>query len=671
MEQGSRLARLGRQVGAWVAAWPPSAWLGVVLAVGIAVWITLPAWGPRPISGDDIPYHLLRTDWGISQVLARFRLDAWFARDYLGHQGYLFYGPGVTWFIALARVLSLGLLSNVTGLNLVTIASFVLFPAAVAFIARSYGLGRRASGIAALLALLVSNPFGLGLHGTFVIGLISHQVGAIWFCLALGSLLRIPVDDRPRWVVLGGVSLAMLAVTHQLSGIVLLIVWVVSFLCLPLSDRPTADMFKRLAVTGALAFGLAGFYMLPALAHRDLVGQVTGWDTPPLGQRLDDVFRGDMLFPPGVALAMLLGWAYGAYRLSRNRRYALALMAAPLTFLIFGHWAGRTGFSMVTSQIANRGLGYAGVLALLPLAAFLGKAATWLAERIPGADLTLVVVIGMAVFQLQGPWRTVPAQEGEPTPQWRAAATELARIVPAKARFAVERDLANASTYAHVPHEDMWLTYASGRNSLNGEGAEYSPVMSAIFAADQVGQESATQVADTLPRLGVTHLVVVRESTLASLTATGSFKVVWQRPPVTILEVLPASGQPPPSSLLSAAGPLSAKTAQGDPEHLRIAFDAPQRTNAQVALSWSPKWRASVDGKSAEVVRGPDSIMQVALPAGAHTLALDFGPDVWDWTGLLLTFVTIAGFAAWGFRRRPWFRRGREAILSRLSPGGS
>ena len=57
---------------------------------------------------------------------------------------------------------------------------------------------RLPAGIAAVLSLLVSSEFGPGLQGLYLIGLVSHQLGAPLFCLALGALLRVPSDARRR-----------------------------------------------------------------------------------------------------------------------------------------------------------------------------------------------------------------------------------------------------------------------------------------------------------------------------------------------------------------------------------------------------------------------------------------------------------------------------------------
>jgi hypothetical protein len=51
----------------------------------------------------------------------------------------------------------------------------------------------------------VDSPFGgVGLKGSFGIGLIPNQLGAVLTCLALGAMLRLAADPGPRRVVVAG-----------------------------------------------------------------------------------------------------------------------------------------------------------------------------------------------------------------------------------------------------------------------------------------------------------------------------------------------------------------------------------------------------------------------------------------------------------------------------------
>src|SRR4029078_8424274 len=131
-------------------------------------------------------------------------------RFVLGHQEFLFNGQGLTWLMALVRAVTLGSVSSVGARKAVIVASFVAQPAAVCFLARSFGLGRRASSLAGVLSLLVSTPYGVGLQGVFETGVVPHQVWAVFFCLALGAAVRTTADGRRRWIILLAVSLAAL-----------------------------------------------------------------------------------------------------------------------------------------------------------------------------------------------------------------------------------------------------------------------------------------------------------------------------------------------------------------------------------------------------------------------------------------------------------------------------
>ncbi|MGH9036051.1 MAG: hypothetical protein ACRD0O_09820, partial [Acidimicrobiia bacterium] len=150
-------------------------WAGLAVGMAVAIVLVLPAFGPRPPAGEDVMAHLVRADFGIPELVARGRLDGWFPRFVLGHQEFLFNGPGLVWLMALLRGATLGTLSNTGALKVVSIGSFVALVPAAWFLARSFGLSRRAAGLAAVLATCVSNPFGLGLEGLFDTGLIPHQ----------------------------------------------------------------------------------------------------------------------------------------------------------------------------------------------------------------------------------------------------------------------------------------------------------------------------------------------------------------------------------------------------------------------------------------------------------------------------------------------------------------
>lgn len=634
--------------------WPVAAIAGVVGAVVLAAWVTRGVWGAGPPAGEDVMFYLVRSEFGIGDLLLDGRLDGWTTRLYLGHQQFLVRGPDVYPLVTLARGITLGSLSVTGAVKAVGLLSFLAMPVAMAFVARSYSLSRRAAAVAALLTLLVSSPFGLGVHGLYQTGLLAHQLGAVWFGLALGCVLRVPVDGRARWVVLGAISSALLLLTHQISFGVMVFVAVVSLATLFLTDRPGLRVLGRLAALAGIAVGLAAWWVIPRLAHNDLLGGGATWGTPPLGDRVREILDGDILVPAGVAVAGLVGWAYAAVRVARRRRYAAAPVLVMLLGLPLAHWAAHEWpTDIVAIQLANRGLGYLGLLGLLPLAALIGDAATVASRHRRGLDVAVIGATAALVLAVQGPWADVPQELAEPVPQMRAAARELSKVVPDGARFAVERDYPLEIARTGVIHPETWLAWASGRDLLNGVGLESSVVTRAPFVPDAIGSEPPARVADELAHAGVSHFVTTDLATLRELLASGRFRVVWRDAPIAILAVVGEEGQPEPDALITAPGTrLDARVKVAAAEHLGIELDAERDALAELALAWSPKWHATIDGAEVPLARGNDGFIELEIPSGEHRLDLRYEPDGWDRVGLALSVATAATLVVFAVSRR-------------------
>ena len=125
---------------------------------------------------------------------------------------------------------------------------------------------------------------------------------------------------------------------------------------------------------------------MPAFAHNNLRGALTGWDNPPLAERLADLLAGRLLFHGLLVWLLLAGWLYAVHRFQQRQPWALALVVTPFAYLwvadLFLRWDPN---NVVSMQLANRGLGYVGVLAVLPFAALLAGATTQLGIGAAGA----------------------------------------------------------------------------------------------------------------------------------------------------------------------------------------------------------------------------------------------------------------------------------------------
>jgi hypothetical protein len=629
---------------------------GLLIAVVLALWLTTSLWGREPPSGDDTMAHLIRAQFTLNELVPHAQLDGWQPRFGLGYQQFLFYGPGFTWLVMILHWLSLGLLSVAGAFTVAAIASFVALPLSVAYLAVSFGLGRRAAGLAAILVLCVSSPFGgIGLEGTFGIGLIPNQLGAVFTCLALGAMLRLVADPGPRRVVLAGIALAAVFVTHAISAVILAVLLTIILLTFLGTERWQARMVPDLIGAFLLACGLAAFWLVPAFAHNNLRGALTSWDNPALAERLADLLAGRLLFHGLLVWLLLAGWLFAVHRFQQRQPWALALVVTPFAYLwvadLFLRWDPN---NVVSMQLTNRGLGYVGVLAILPSAALLAHATTQLAQRrwrVAG-ETVAIMAAALLVVGIAGATRSEVVGQQTPTPQLRALAAQLAAHVPDGARFVTQRDFPNERRITGVPHPDFWLPWASGRDTLNLFNIESSTTGWPGHLADHLTEQPPEVAADELARLGVTHVAVINDQAAQPFLASSRFTTVWRSPPMALLAVASRQGQPAPGSLLSIPVAAQARLVRAEAQHLVIEATTGEPASATIAVAWSPKWHAGVNGRAAALGRSASGLLMLSLPAGTSSIELVFAPDVWDALGATLTGLVFAALGGLAWRRR-------------------
>jgi len=640
----------------------PAGVAGPALGVALALVLVRHVVGGRPPAGEDVMAHLIRADFAVPHLVAHLRPDGWFPRLVLGQQEFLFNGPGLTWLLALLRAVTFGALSTPGALKVVCVAAVAALPPAVAFLARSYGLSRPAAGLAAVLSLLVSSPYGPGLQGLFTVGLVPNQVGAVLFCVALGAVVR-TVDGprhRPawRWPALAAVAGAGLLVTHLISALILAVFVALTLAARAVVGRPSRRGLGRLAATAAATGGLAAFWLVPMLAHRDLAGVYTGWETPPLPTRLADIATGRILFPAGLAVLVAAGWLYQGVRAVTARRRGrrsppvevlaaagahggrapLVWVAVAAAYLPLSYGILRlAGPGDVTLQLPNRGLGYAGLLAVFAVAA----PAAAIAGRFGRAGQVAALVLAGGAVLAFAPGRSAPGQLPEPHRELRAAAGALRHLVPAGARFATQRDFPAEISRTGIVHPETWLARVSGRNSLNGFNLESVSTPDAAFEPEALEADDPSASADRLARFGVTHVVVTDDPVMVRLARSERFRLVWHETPISILAVEPRDGAPPPASLVDSPLPLSAFVVDTRPEHVGLDVHADGAAPTSVAVAWSPKWHGRLDGRSLRLRPSEDGLIEADLPPGEHQLRLDYRPDGWDRLGIALTALTL------------------------------
>ena len=90
-----------------------------------------------------------------------------------------------------------------------------------------------------------------------------------------------------------------------------------------------------------------------------------------------------------------------------------------------------------------------------------------------------------------------------------------------------------------------------------------------------------------------------------------------------------------------------------------------QPISASIAVAWSPKWHARVNGRAAALGRSANGLLMLSLPAGTSSIELVFAPDVWDALGATLTGLVFAALGGLAWRRRRGAQGRSQAKVAR------
>ena len=628
-------------------------WLGIGLGTLVVAWLTRGAWTGSLLQGGDALFHLIRADQGI-ELLKQGQINGWSPRYYLGSDLFLFYGPGLVWFTALIKLIGLGALDNGTSLTVAVLISLLVVPAAVAFLARSMGLSYRTAGIAALLSPLVSTVWGVGIDGVFQNGLLTHQLGAVLWLLGLGCLIRVCRNPEPKWIVATAALAAYLAITSPVVLAMLAAVGLAAVAAIQFAERPGWKAPARALLVCVMTAGLAGFWLIPALAHRDLKGGSTWWGGYEPFELLGQILFGRLVLPPGVAAAAIVA---AVVMVRRGNRSEWLLLVVPTVYLAIEAWAQtQPPRDMIVAQFQNhRGLGLVGLLLVIPLAWSLDalgrRARAWRTDRTQAASLAIITLV---VAASMSPWAERARPHPEPFEQTQEAAKVLAGTVPAGGRFAFVRghdELGATGTIS--PHH--WLARYSGVPLLNGVGLETTRAHAAYRVGEDIANVSPEQSSRGLIKYGTTHLVTTDPDQTMKLANSGLFEVVWENSPIAILAVLPTMHGDPTWGLTGSAV-VSARVIKVDSDNLMYLVETATDTSVDLAVAWSPHWRVRVNGEPVVAEQTGDWRTRIAVPQGDSVIDLQYRIDGWERLGLAMSIASAAGLTLWSRSRRSGYR---------------
>jgi uncharacterized membrane protein len=357
-----------------------------LVLVLVPLWMTRHALQAYMPAGVDIGGHLVRTEFAL-ELFRQGRLDGWFPGFGLGYRLFAVNGPGLALATGLVRLVCLGTITTAQAFTVLGIVSFATLPWAVAALGRELGASRLGSWLLGLLSLAVSFGAGGGLAALYRTGLLPNNLALPLQLVTLVALIRLVRDGGRRRAAIAALLVAALALLHPISVVVLALFAPLLLVSTLLRDpvRSAGRAFGAMLWAAALA----AFWLLPALGHRDELGDATGWSIPPLPTRLGQILRGELLLPRAISVAVvvtLVATLLLALRQPAMRYRLLGPLAAVLyltaTHLALGHGFGP--FELLI-HLPNRGLALATILLMQPLAELVADVAGRLGRRVAAA----------------------------------------------------------------------------------------------------------------------------------------------------------------------------------------------------------------------------------------------------------------------------------------------
>ncbi|MCC7361461.1 MAG: hypothetical protein IT317_18385 [Anaerolineales bacterium] len=573
----------------------PALVVGLIVLTAAARW-----WRPDLPAGADTAVHLLRAvelDWAMrhGSLYPRWAPDLVFG---FGYPLFSVYGLG-------APAVIVGLHALGASFRAATLLTFAL--ADVAGALGAYALARRLWATTGALVAAAAYAYAPYVLGSLARGSAAEALalGALpWLGWALLSLWRAagagwPSGVEARWLAAVAGLYALLPLFHNPTAVLASVLAAAALAVAGAGGWREAAVRRKLALAaGALGAGLllSAFYWLPLLVEARDLQLERGYSANVLNFHFNFLDWLEVLAWPRAFDPKVIG-------VSAPRSLGWPQVGLGLAALAAWRWQPPER----RRWLLWLALGVLG-LALLTL-----SPAVWVWDRVPG--------LGLLQFpaRLLGPASLLLALLGG------AAAALLER--PGLARW--QAPLAGLAVGAVLVYGLPW-TFGHGDRSLPD-----NPALADLHAWEQ------------------------RTGTIGTTTA-GEYLPRWIQavPPPERLAAAYAEGAPPrrldPSSL--PAG--SAVRAQA-PRLLgeTVTIEAPSEFEAVFNVFYFPGWRARVDGAAARIaITAPHGLIGVPVPAGRHTVAIDFGTTPPRVMGGLISaagVLALVGLAWLGRAARP------------------
>lgn len=582
----------------------------------------------------------------------------WNPYFFSGYEQFVAYPPLLSLLVAWGS-LAIGLIA---AFKAVVVLSWLALPGALYFFHRGIlppGPAAAGSALTSLLLVVIEQQIGGTFFSTFVVGNVANTLALLLFLIGLGLLLR----QRYRAAV---PVFALLLLTHMIAGITVSLVLACKLL------------FDRRVMSLALAYGLASFWLLPALF--DSFRNVRPQDDYPLS---------------GVEILAYLG-CLGSYAIFRvlggDGRHDFLALSIGLIFLLTGVlrllapglWQA---IPMHHHRLKVYALAAAVPLALLVLEAGWraarrdrgspGTGARWISAAVGAAAAALIVPAGWATPFLRHPPFAPPPLEIEadkvltveslPTaPHWHNLRHWLAHRghLVAKGLF-VEASpdgpfYFDLEQMLHARHElPLWWGIAWDADAARDERfVEHLPMLLDVFGIQAIVTDQPLSIATAGSPPHREFAVIERPG--QPLVDVPDYPLRFTRRRLSErqwLELIRSWFLERRRELIvngDAEEPSTAGTARLIEQHrhynvMRIAVDARRPVAVYIRMGYSTKWKAfTADHRRLPVYRAsPNNLVVIA----DQDFELRFEPlNGFNRLGITLSLVSLLAYGGWLLR---------------------
>ncbi len=580
-----------------VASSPAEA-LRLVVVLWASVGAIQPLLAPGLPSSHDAEGHLYRLfEFDLVFRAGNFfpRIAPHLAQDY-GYATFTFYSPAALYLGEAFRLLGLGYITSLK-------ACFALGIIGAGF--GAYLLGRDLYGrLGGILAALVYVYLPYRLLDLYTRGDLSETLAMALLPFVLWSMWRVARRPRIREIVVGGVSLALLIATHNLTAFFAGPV-VVCFLLVASTRSLTWQSIRGVSATAGFALALSAFYWVPVAYENgalNLTALTAGFFdyhqhffAP--DQLVQATWTYDYVFSPQAGIV---------FNLSRVQAVVIAVAAA---------W-------LAVTRPASRGI---------------------LAACVGGIGLLLWLEQSGSVWF----WDHVP----------------LMRILQFPYRLSIYVTLLSALVVGSFVARPIRPQVASGKHRLAWVWPQYIGAILGAAALAAIGWAALARIPTgrgVIDESQVNLPTIWRleqDRQLVAAATQADYLPTWTQGNIfdSTLAWLPTSDTP--TVRLSAQ--------QLDPLTFIATIDAAQRSFVRFDKVYYQSWQASLDGNPLALgPTGPLGLIQASIPGGPHTLRLspDGAPIERAAADISLVALLAVVVLAINPRARGWIWRGAGVV---------